>query len=156
MYKAIHVYDLDGVLVDSSHRYRNLPNGSIDLDYWLNNRHRMDSDKLLPHANKYSKDCADKKIYVIICTARVYTPADVAFIHSRLGFPNKLIMRLPGDWSSDAKLKRRELSRLLNLKQFKHLPRFFWEDSPVTVKALRDLFTRTFLIESKIWSGKNA
>ena len=150
MFKAIHVYDLDGVLVDTSHRYRNKADGSIDLDYWIANSHKLDGDTLLPHASKFADDCANPNIYVILCTARMYHPRDVSFILSRLGRPNKLIMRPIGNNTPDAKLKRRELSRLFNLRQFAHLPRFFWEDNLRNIRACANIFTRCFHIPSRI------
>ena len=56
MIKRIVTYDLDGVLVDTSARYRNLPNGSIDLEYWRANCHRVNSDKLLPLSVQFIAD----------------------------------------------------------------------------------------------------
>jgi len=149
MLKKIHVYDMDGVLVDTSHRYRN-HNGAIDLDHWRANCHKVDLDTLLPHAAKFAADCANSEIYVILCTARQYHPRDISFIYSRLGNPDKIIMRPYGDNSPDAKLKRRHLARLFNLRQFKHLPRFFWEDNKRNIAACRELFTRCFFVPSRI------
>lgn len=150
MYRVIHVYDLDGVLVDSSHRYRNKADGSIDLDYWIANRHKVADDKLLPLAKKYRRDVADPSVYVIVCTARQWTAADVNFISTRLGMPDKLIMRPKRDMTHDAQLKRRQLSRLFNLRQFAHLPRFFWDDNKKNLDACAHLFTRVFHIPSRI------
>lgn len=148
--RTIHVFDLDGVLVDSSHRYRNLPNGAIDLDYWLANRtaENIAKDKLLPFAKKYRRDVAADHIYTVICTARQDMPEDVDYIVSHLGAPDKLIMRRAGDNTPDGQLKRRELARLFNLRQFSHLPRFFWDDNPKNLAACFDLFTRVFHIQS--------
>ncbi len=150
MFKKIHVYDCDGVLVDTSHRYRNLSNGSIDLAYWIANRteEKIKKDKLLPLAKQYMSDCLNPEIYTMLCTARVYPPLDIAFIVSYLGYPDYLMMRPHGNVEADAMLKRRQLQRLFNLKQFKPLPRFFWEDSAKNIDACRDLFTRCFLIRS--------
>lgn len=153
MFKKIHVYDLDGVLVDTSHRYRNKANGSIDLDYWIAHSHKVDCDTLLPLASQYASDCLNPEIYTVLCTARQQHPRDIAFIQGRLGVPNKLIMRPYGDNTPDAKLKRRFLARLFNLRQFKTLPRFFWEDNPLNIAACENLFTRCFFIPSEI-TGK--
>ena len=75
MFQRIHVYDLDGVLVDTSHRYRNLASGSIDLAYWLENRteKNISRDKVLPLAKQYHADCLNPETYVVICTARQWT-----------------------------------------------------------------------------------
>lgn len=155
MYKAIHVYDLDGVLVDTSHRYRNKPDGTIDLEYWFKMRTEKNiaKDKLLPLAQQYVNDCLNPEIYVIICTARLYHVWDIAFIYGKLGAPNKLMMRgetLKEYHAPDAALKLRKLSRLFNLQQFKNLPRFFWEDNIKNIEATKHLFTKTFLVHSEI------
>lgn len=155
MLKLIHVYDLDGVLVDTEHRYRNLSSGVIDLDYWIENRtaEKMAHDKLLPLAKQYVADCINPQIYTIVCTSRVYHALDIQFITTRLGSPDKLIMRPDGNTDADAILKRRQLQRLFNLKQFQWLPRKLWEDNPRNINALRDLFSKCFLIPSHI-TGK--
>ena len=147
--KRIHVYDLDGVLVDSSHRYQNKPDGSIDLDHWIANRHRVRDDKLLPLARQYKKDCANPLVYVIICTAREYAHADVEFIADCLGMPDKLIMRPVGNQEHDATLKRRELSRLFNLRQFQNRIKKFWDDNAKNVDAVASLGVKCFHVKSK-------
>ena len=150
--KLIHVYDLDGVLVDTAHRYRNLENGTIDLDYWIENRtaEKIAQDKILPLAKQYIKDCLNPQIYTIICTSREYHALDIAFIVGHLGSPDKLIMRPEGNTDGDAILKRRQLQRLFNLKQFAWLPRRLWEDNPRNIEGLKDLFLETFFIPSHI------
>ena len=152
-FKKIHTYDLDGVLVDTSHRYRNKSDGSIDLDYWIANRHKVDGDKLLPLAKQYIADCENPNIYVILCTAREKHIRDVVFIVSKLAKPNKLIMRPVGDNTPDGKLKRRALSRLFNLRQFAKLRRELWEDNPRNISALHTLFHSCYYVPSNI-TGK--
>lgn len=155
MFKLIHTYDLDGVLVDTSHRYRNKADGTIDLEYWLANRtaEKIALDTLLPLARQYVADCMNPHTYTIVCTAREYNPLDIEFIIGQLGAPDKLIMRPVGNVEGDAILKRRQLQRLFNLKQFQWLPRRLWEDNPKNIEALRDLFSKCFYIPSHI-TGK--
>lgn len=152
MFDRIHVYDFDGVLVDSSHRYRNKPDGTIDIDYWFANRvpEKIAQDKLLPLASQYIADCAIDNIYTIICTSRADFFADREYINNNLAQPNKLIMRPAGNMEPDGPLKRKQLMRLFNLKQFRKLPRFFWEDNKKNIAACADLFTRCFHIQSRI------
>lgn len=152
MFKKIHVYDCDGVLVDSAHRYRNKPDGTIDLDYWFKMRtpENIMRDELLPLAKQYKADCANPEIYTVICTSRASDPADIRFINEKLGAPNKLIMRPFGNMEGDAILKRRALSRLFNLRQFAKLPRFFWEDNKKNLQACEHLFTMVFHVHSEI------
>lgn len=152
MYKRIHTYDLDGVLVDTSHRYRNKQDGSIDLDYWIENRtsEKIAQDKILPLAKQYMADCLNPETYTIICTSRAYHVLDIQFIVGRLGAPDKLIMRPVGNTEKDAILKRRQLQRLFNLRQFQKLPRKFWDDNPLNLEACRPLFDSVFHIPSHI------
>jgi hypothetical protein len=151
MFTKIHVYDLDGVLVDTSHRYRNLPCGAIDLNYWIENRteKKIAQDKLLPLSKQYQLDCLSDHIYTVICTAREYHHLDIAFIVGYLGAPDKLIMRPENNCDVDAQLKRKQLGTLFNLKQFRRLPRFFWDDNTKNLAACAEHFTRVFHVPSK-------
>lgn len=155
MYKKIHVYDLDGVLVDTSHRYRNKPDGSIDLDYWFANRtaKKISKDKLLPLAAQYTADTLNPEIYTVICTARAYHVLDIQFIVGYLGKPDKLIMRPEGNMRNDALLKYAQLNSLFNLRQFARLPRKLWEDNRRNIAVLRPLFHATMYVPSRI-TGK--
>lgn len=152
MIEKIHVYDMDGVLVDTSHRYRNLPDGRIDLEYWFANRtpEKIAQDKLLPLATQYKTDLADPQTYVVICTSRMMHKYDLHFISTVLGMPNKLCMRAVDDTRNDAIIKRQTLSRLFNLRQFKNLPRFFWDDNKINIEACKHLFTKCIHIKSNI------
>ncbi len=139
MKTKLHIYDIDGVLVDSSHRYRNKPDGTIDLEYWLANctRENIRRDKLLPMAAQYKADCADPTIYAILCTSRAYHQYDIDFIADYLGLPDKLIMRPVGNFEPDAVLKRRVLVPLFNLRQFRNCVRRFWDDNIKNLDSLR-------------------
>lgn len=152
MFKKIHVFDLDGVLVDTAHRYRNLPNGAIDLDYWLENRtaEKIAEDTILPLAKQYISDCINPEIFVIICTSRQYHVLDIEFIVGILGAPDKLIMRPVGENGRDDFLKFNQLRQVFNLKQFQNLPRSLWEDNPQNIDTLKSLFTKTFFVPSHI------
>lgn len=131
----IDVFDCDGVLVDSSHRYRNLPSGSIDLEYWLENctPEKIAADKLLPTAEIYRESLNNPNRYTIIATARQVREPDLEFFRSRLGFPQHLIARKIGETTPDWLLKIRGLKRLLNLRQFRNRAVTVWEDNPITL-----------------------
>lgn len=148
MIKRIHAYDVDGTLVDSSHRYAALPNGNVDLEHWLANHHRIFNDSLLPLADQYKRDIADPETYTIICTLRPPHALDLLFIREFLGMPDCLIMNDKNESENLSGFKRRHFSRLFNLRQFANVPRFFWEDSRVYVDTCRDLFTRVFHVTS--------
>lgn len=133
MIKKIHIYDMDGTIVCSLHRFRTLDNGKIDLQYWIDNctPEKIAQDSLLPLAEQYKSDLADPNTYVVIATARVLEDADMAFIRNRLGEPNYIISRQGRkDSRRGADMKTAGIKRLLNLRQFRNAEIHFWEDNP--------------------------
>jgi len=153
MIKQINVFDLDGVLVDSSHRYRNKPNGSIDIDYWIANHtpKMIALDKVLPTHWRYVDSILNPQIYVIICTVRTPHQMDIDYINNKLGAPDKILMlgQKCKPFTKDYILKRRALQRVFNLRQFQNLPRMLWEDNQLNIDALQDLFSRCIYVQSK-------
>lgn len=135
----IAIYDMDGTIVCSLHRYKTI-NGKIDLDYWRANEYKAMNDSLLPLADKYKEDLADKNTYVIIATARVIRKADLEFINTKLGKPNYIISRKDGDNISGGLLKIKGLIKFFNLKQFKKESTTFYEDNATYLKAVCDYF----------------
>lgn len=133
MIKKIHVYDMDGTLVCSMHRFRTLQNGKIDLPYWIENctPEKIAKDDLLPLADQYKADLLDPSIYVVIATARVLDAPDMSFIRNRLGMPDHIISRNGrNDCRKGAHMKTVGIKRLLNLRQFRTAIVHFWEDNP--------------------------
>lgn len=141
MIKEIHVYDMDGCIVDSSHRYRTMPCGTrIDLQYWLDNEYRAMQDTLLPLAKQFQEQLKNPEIYVIIATARVLNAPDWEFIKTVLGMPNKVISRKGrNDWRSGTDLKAPPLKQLFSLKQFKNAKKWFYEDNKTYLKGVCEL-----------------
>lgn len=152
MYNEIKVYDLDGCLVDTSHRYRTLPDGTTDMEYWRANhtREKMANDKLLPLAKQYMRDCCNPETYTIICTVRTMSELDLEFIVGYLGAPDKILMvgESSPPYTKDYILKKRALQRMFNLMRLQKLPRTLYEDNRVTIKKLSDMFTHTVYIKS--------
>ncbi len=139
--KRVSVYDMDGTIVCSLHRYRTMPCGSkIDLQYWRDNQHRAYNDSLLPLAKQYQDDIADPEFYVIIATARVMGDADMAFIRDKLGTPNHIISRKDGDSISGGLLKINGLTKFFNLRSFANAAWVFYEDNASYLKAVCDHF----------------
>lgn len=138
------IYDMDGTIVDSSHRYRTIigPDNieRIDLEYWRENEHRAMLDGLLPMAEQYKMDLMDTSVYVIIATARVIQGPDMQFITEILGKPDYLISRKSGDSQSGKTLKINGLQKFFNLKQFKTADAVFYEDNIQYLKAVCDHF----------------
>jgi hypothetical protein len=150
MIKRIHIYDLDGVLVDTSHRYRTNPNGTIDLDHWMlmRTRKNISKDRLLPLAKQYANDNLRDDTYVIICTSRAWHVDDIEFIVGRLGAPDKLIMRPENNWQPDDVLKLQALKSFFQLKQFRDIPKTFWDDNRRNLNAVSLLGVRTIHVQS--------
>lgn len=139
----VAIYDMDGTIVDSSHRYRTIvdENGErIDLDYWRENEYLAMDDKLLPLHEQYKKDLLDPHCYVIIATARVMNGPDWQFVNEVLGQPDYFISR-PKDSSVSGKiLKINGLARFFNLVNFKDAEFVFYEDNIQYLKAVCDRF----------------
>ncbi len=139
----VAIYDMDGTIVDSSHRYRTIidENGErIDLDFWRENEYRAMDDKLLPMADQYKNDLADPNCYVIIATARIMHEPDWQFVKEILGEPDYFISRKDGDSQSGKTLKINGLARFFNLLNFKDAEFVFYEDNISYLKAVCDRF----------------
>ncbi|CAB4134506.1 hypothetical protein UFOVP273_125 [uncultured Caudovirales phage] len=140
----IAIYDLDGTVIDSTHRYRTIVGPDrierIDLDYWRANEHKAFDDSLLPLHRQYLMDILDPSCYVIVATARVMGDADWRFVREKLGVPDQFISRAPGETTSGGLLKIRGLCKILNLKQFQGIPAVFYEDNVHYLKAVCDHF----------------
>jgi len=141
MIKEIHIYDLDGTVIDSTHRYRTItkPDGSlaIDFPFWRANRHTAMNDRLLPLAKQYQEQLKDPSIFVIAATARNMVQEEKNHIATVLGWPQFMISSPDGDMQSGASLKIKGLNKILNLKQFKKIDkRFFYEDNADYLEAV--------------------
>lgn len=150
----VEIYDMDGTIVDSSHRYRTIRGADgverIDLEYWRANEYRAMDDGLLPLATQYRESLKDRSKYVIIATARVMNAPDWQFVLEVLGAPNYLISRAAGDTQSGKTLKIKGLQRFFNLRQFKPENAVFYEDNVEYLKAVCDHFNiRGVYIPSK-------
>jgi len=103
MYRTI--FDLDGTVIDSSHRKVTLPDGSLDLDHWIENctPEKIAGDSLLPLANYM------RQIYphheVLVCTARVMSDADYDFLFDNGLHADAILSRPMGNRLPDAYLK---------------------------------------------------
>jgi hypothetical protein len=139
----IYIYDMDGTIVDSLHRYRTkLVNGieKIDLEYWRENEYRAMEDGLLPLADQYMDNLDNPHVYTIIATARVMHAPDWQFVNEVLGKPDYLISRAEGDTRSGGELKIKGLQKFFNLKQYKPENATFYEDNTSYLKAVCDHF----------------
>ena len=102
-----HVFDLDGTVINSSHRYRTLPNGDIDLPYWLEQaekREKVFADTLFPLVH-HMRNLYMRGEHVIICTSRTIHPHWIDFIDTHQIFCTALLARPEGVNDGDADLK---------------------------------------------------
>lgn len=74
-HEMIFIFDLDGTVIDTSHRYRDLPCGKIDLDYWFANStpEMIAKDTLLPIADVWKRYHSEGHT-IVVCTARSFSP----------------------------------------------------------------------------------
>jgi hypothetical protein len=139
----VAIYDMDGTIVDSSHRYRTIVDDSgerIDLNHWRENEYRAMDDGLLPMFEQYRQDLKDENCYVIIATARVMNAPDWQFVNEILGMPDYFISRRPNDSQSGKTLKINGLAKFFNLVSFKNAEFVFYEDNISYLKAVCDRF----------------
>tara|TARA_B100000427_G_scaffold245109_1_gene208119 strand:- start:308 stop:781 length:474 start_codon:yes stop_codon:yes gene_type:complete len=109
----LYIFDLDGTVIDSSHRQNTLPDGSLDLAHWIENNtpEKILSDSLLPLAEKM-RSVRSVNDTVAVITARVIQDADLAFM-SRNGLKfDHLYSRAEGNNTPDDLLKRRAILKL--------------------------------------------
>lgn len=141
MIKNVVIFDCDGVLLCSMHRYRTMPcNTRIDLDHWRANStpQMIAKDSPLPTADFYKKCLANPNTYVIIATARECQQADFDVINFKLGKPDHIIYRKVGDSQSGVTLKLKGLRKLLNLKQFRNAAVTMFEDNLTYLNGVGD------------------
>ena len=107
------IWDLDGTVIDSSHRYSTLENGDIDLPRWIadNTRANIEQDKLLPLAELMKSNYRQGDI-VIINTARVLGVWDHCFLAENGIKAHFILSRAIGDNRGDAEMKRQKLFAL--------------------------------------------
>lgn len=102
----IVVFDLDGTVIDSSHRHLSKEDGSLDLEHWIENctAEKIFADSLLPLARSMRAMHAAGH-HIVINTARVMSEHDVAFLEAN-GLPfHGLLSRAEGDRRPDAEMK---------------------------------------------------
>jgi len=138
------IFDLDGTVIDSSHRYRTLENGNIDLPYWMKNNTREGcfKDSLLPAIHTMRRDYKSP-CTVIVCTARVLSEWDYEFFHENDILYDVMLDRPLGCELPDSLLKEFHL-RLYAHNQGISWVRFcetssFFEDSRAVLNHMKKI-----------------
>ena len=153
MNPKIMIYDLDGTIIDSSHRARHDENGNLDLEHWKanNTKENIFKDDLLPMYKQLEMDYKQGHI-IILCTARELGKWDWEYIHSMGIYYDYVKSRKIGETTVDWKLKKRLLNPFFNLKPFKHLEKFFYDDNQLNLGAIQDM--GGISINSKEWNDR--
>lgn len=138
--KNIVIFDLDGTCIDSSHRQVTRPDGTLDLEKWFEKmvpEHIM-RDKVMPLGKQIRKRMVAGD-YVIVCTARSFTDADLAYLEKHGMQPHKILARPMGNMEPDAQLKEKQLRQFLSLKQFQGKNTVMFDDAKSVRSTLRKL-----------------
>ena len=137
MQKPIYIFDLDGTVIDSSHRFTGTAEGKVNLAKWIEDstRENIFKDSLLPLA-KFMKALMKANANVWICTARNMSENDFDFL-AQNGIKAKTILcRKNGDNRADAEMKTAKLKRLFNLKQFVNAEKIMFDDNKSIQKEM--------------------
>jgi len=139
MFNNILIFDLDGTTIDSSHRHATLPDGTLNLEKWIENStpEKIFQDQVLPLGKLVSK--LGKKHYTIICTARVLSHADLEFLMDNGICVDKIISRPLGNNTPDGELKKKQLNSFLSLKQFKNKNKIMFDDADSVRSIVRKI-----------------
>ena len=121
----LYIFDLDHTVIDSSHRQLTRADGSLDLDHWIDNctREKIYQDKLLPLA-RLMRSAYNNGHQVIVCTARVLSVWDYAFLADHDLRAHAILSRPMGCADADDVLKKNLL-----LDHFKGVPLARWTRS---------------------------
>ena len=137
MQKPIYIFDLDGTVVDSSHRFTGTAEGKVNLAKWLEDstRENIFKDSLLPLA-KFMKALMKANQNVWICTARNMSKDDFDFLAENGIKAKTILCRKDGDHRADAEMKTAKLKRLFNLKQFQNAEKIMFDDNESIQKEM--------------------
>lgn len=159
--KILVVFDLDGVLLDSSHRFKTIEcrktgQTKIDLQYWLDNSHKSHLDRVIEkNAAIYREVLQDPERLAVIATARQMNEHNYQEIYKKIGKPDFLIHRTIGDnTTKGAHLKIQGLYNFIQAKlgnQYKHETLLKWaaqymavfEDNPEYLTSICAFFNCT-------------
>ena len=136
----ICIYDLDGTIIDSSHRATHDENGQIDLNGWKEKSTKdfIFQDSLMPLYTQLVKDYKNGHM-VIICTARELGKWDYEYINMHNIYYDRIISRPKGNTTTDWKLKENQLRYLFQLPQYRDKQKIFYDDNGNNLFALAGL-----------------
>lgn len=140
------IFDLDGTVICSKHRRNTLPDGSLDLELWMehNTPDKIANDSLLPMAT------AMRALYnightIVICTARTWQDADLQFLHKHSLSHHHLLHRLMHPEAmtiGDAQLKIDLLTDFFLEQGYTTIAdarAIMWDDNPKVIAAMNSI-----------------
>lgn len=148
----ICIYDLDGTIIDSSHRAKHDQNGILDLEDWKRNntKENIFKDDLLPMYWQLRSDYEQGNI-IVLCTARELGKWDLEYIHSMGIYYDYIISRPKGISTKDEILKKAQLRHFWNFKQFKKMQKTFADDRQENLDEIQTL-GNVSLINAREWN----
>ena len=141
----LFIFDLDLTLICSRHRQATLPDGTLDLEHWIENNtpEKIMQDSLLPLGRQvahYLKHVPPGRVN-IACTARFMQEADYKFLYLHGLHFDRILSRPKGCTDGDVELKEKLLRRfaLTQKTSFARLMKtaHFWDDN----EKIREHFT---------------
>lgn len=144
-----YIFDLDGTVIDSSHRRATLPDGSLDLAGWIANStpEKIRNDSLLPLADVMRKLFPNSE-ELLICTARVMGEADLEYLaENGLHFDGLLSRpegnRLPDHVLKEMLLRDHATRSGLTWEQFARTV-YMFDDNAHVIEALQGIGLRVY------------
>ena len=147
----LYIFDLDGTVIDSSHRQ-----GNGTLEDWrrLNTPKNIARDTELPLADTMRDaiqlSLTDESVRVWVCTSRIMGGADLAWLRLHYLIPNLILSRKPSQDNVPAgQFKREKLDqaifeRMVTKGKYRSLAHFksafsheIWDDDKNVITALR-------------------
>lgn len=153
----LHLFDFDGTLVDSSHRYRLGKNGRIDLEYWRDNEPKAIHDTPLPLFRFFESLLFDPSQECAIVTARIWDRYSKQWWSKRRLPDVPIVARLSdSDKRSGVELKTAGIARLYHGQLFDSIT--IYEDNLDYLEGMarfcRGAFPHSKIVEAFIPSNQ--
>ena len=147
----IYIFDLDGTIIDSSHRATHDEEGNIDLKGWKekSTKDYIFQDSLLPLYAKLQEVYKNGDM-VILCTARELGKWDYEYINMHNIYYDRIISRPKGNQTKDHILKKNQCRYLFTLPQYRNIEKWFFDDNWSNLEALAEL--GAIVSDAKQWN----
>jgi len=135
----LYIYDLDGTVIDSSHRRKFDTNGNLRLSYWRSHNTRKDifGDSLLPLAKHMKKKMIGN--IVLVCTAREISQNDLDFLENNGLRFDHILSRPKGVNTEDHILKYHQLKKFLVQNPYLPKRKIMYDDSMENLQEISKL-----------------